>query len=142
MTLYLDTSALVKLYVEEPGAAEVCRLVAGAAHVSTSRVTYVEARAALARRYRERALSRSEYAELVRALEHDWEAYLRLEVTEPIIKLAGEMTERHALRAYDAIQLASAVSMPPRLRITFLAADERLLAAASSEGLTARQVPA
>ena len=49
-------------------------------------------------------------------------------MAEPIIKLAGELMERHALRAYDAIQLASA--------------DERLLAAASSEGLTTQQVSA
>lgn len=57
MIVYLDTSALVKLYVDEPGTQEVARWIQRATAVSTSRVSYVEARAAFARRYRERALS-------------------------------------------------------------------------------------
>ncbi|MDP3722435.1 MAG: type II toxin-antitoxin system VapC family toxin [Candidatus Omnitrophota bacterium] len=140
MTAYLDTSALVKLYVDEPGAADTRRLVTHATHVATSRLSYVEARAAFARRYREGALSKHRYGEMVRVLDHEWETYVRLEVAEPIIKLAGELTERRALRAYDAVHLASALAMRQETRVEFVAADERLVAAALSEGLVTHRI--
>jgi predicted nucleic acid-binding protein len=47
MILYLDTSALVKLYVKEPGSKAVRVLLERAHVVSTSRVAYVEMRADL-----------------------------------------------------------------------------------------------
>ena len=143
MIAYLDTSALVKLYVQEPGIDRVQRIVAQAAHVATSRVTYVEARAAFSRRHRERGLSNAAYREAVRLFEREWDAYARMEVTEPLIRLAGDYTEQHALRAYDAIQLASAVSLrrDTRSSMAFLAADRQLLAAAEKEGLRIEGIP-
>jgi uncharacterized protein with PIN domain len=53
MILYLDTSALVKLYVEEPGSRAVRALLERAQVVSTSRVAYVEMWAGLARKLRQ-----------------------------------------------------------------------------------------
>lgn len=53
MTLYLDTSSLVKLYVTEAGSAEVHQLVGDANVVATSVVAYADMRAALARLRRE-----------------------------------------------------------------------------------------
>ena len=53
MKLYLDTSALVKLYVEEEGSATVREAIARAETVATTVIVYVEACAAFARRRRE-----------------------------------------------------------------------------------------
>lgn len=142
MTAYLDTSALVKLYVNEPGTAEVQRLVDRATRLSTSQLTYVEARAAFARRLREGRVSHEGYLQLVRLLEHEWEFYLRLDVSEQVVKLAGQLAERHGLRAYDAVQLASALSVQPRAVVEFIAADGPLLKAAAQEGLLTSRVPA
>ena len=50
MTVYLDTSSLVKLYVDEPDADDVQRIVGEADVVATSVLAYPEARAAFARR--------------------------------------------------------------------------------------------
>lgn len=142
MNLYLDTSALVKLYVPEPGSGDARRIVSQATRVGTSRISYVEARAAFARRRREGALSSRDYGEVLRSLEHEWESYVLLEVTASIIRAAGDLTEQHALRAYDAIHLATALSIPPELTLEFLAADERLIAAAAKEGLAIQRLPA
>lgn len=141
MALYLDTSALVKLYVEEAGSADVRRFLDQAPRIMTSRMTYVEARAAFARRCREGALSRGYYAQIIRDLEHEWQAYVLLEVTEPIIRTAGDLAERHALRAYDALHLATALSVRREAQLEFVGADERLIAAAAKEGLTTQRVP-
>ena len=60
MILYLDTSSLVKLYVEEGGSEEVRRDIHQASLVATSCVAYAEARAALARQHREGGLRTAE----------------------------------------------------------------------------------
>ena len=52
MTVYLDTSSLVKLFLEESGSDQVRALVADATAIATSVVAYAETRAALARRRR------------------------------------------------------------------------------------------
>src|SRR6185295_15326330 len=57
VTLYLDTSSLVKLYVSEPGSETVRQLVRDATVVATSVVAYPETRAAFARLRHERRLS-------------------------------------------------------------------------------------
>lgn len=107
MTLYLDTSSLVKLYVEEAGSDDVRDLVAPATVVATSIVAYPETRAALARLRRGGDLSPSKFATAKRNFEAQWPAFLTLEVTAPIGREAGEFAERYALRGFDALHLAS-----------------------------------
>ena len=137
MRLYLDTSALVKLYVEEDGSGAVRRAVGQSRPVATSAVAYVEARAAFSRRRNEGHLTAAEHRRVVRDLDADWDRFLRLEVTEPLIREAADLAEAHRLRAYDAIHLASARVMKERLGGTVLFAswDTHLERAAAREGL-------
>jgi uncharacterized protein with PIN domain len=72
VTLYLDTSSLVKLYVEEDDSDRVARLVAEADTVASSAVAYAECRAALARRRQERALRPADLAAIVATFDADW----------------------------------------------------------------------
>ena len=137
MTLYLDTSALVKLHVEEEGSALVREAVTQAEPISTSRIAYVEARAAFARRHRTRELEAQDYRRIVRDLDGDWNQYLRIDVTEPVIRTAARLAERHNLRAYDALHLASICVLRDRLGppIVFACWDSDLDTAAAKEGL-------
>jgi predicted nucleic acid-binding protein len=137
VNLYLDTSALVKLYVDEEGASICRQAVTDAQLVATSVMAYVEARAALARRRRERALSPSTHRGVVRALDQDWGRYLRIEAGEALIHEAGSLAERHRLRGYDAIHLASAVLLKQRLAepVVFSSWDVALETAARRVGL-------
>lgn len=107
MTLYLDTSSLVKLYVDEPGSDAVRALVDTATVVATSAIAYPEARAAFARRHRERALRPAAFATAKRSLEADWPKYLTVDVTKTMCRTAGELAERYKLRAYDSVHLAA-----------------------------------
>lgn len=107
MTLYLDTSSLVKLYVTEPGSDRVRDLVDHATIVATSMIAYPEARAALARRRRERVLRPAAFAAAKRQFENDWSTYLAMDVTDAVCRAAGELAERHRLRGYDSVHLAS-----------------------------------
>ena len=137
MRLYLDTSALVKLYVEEEGSPLVRKAVDEAETIATSIVGYVEARSAFARRHREKGISLLDYRRIIRNLDSDWERYLILQTTDALIRRAGRLAEGHNLRAYDAIHLASAVILRQRLAdaLSFACWDSQLQASARREGL-------
>ncbi len=140
MILYLDTSSLVKLYVEEDGSDEVRELAGNGQTISSSWVAYAEARSAFARRYRGGGVSILEYGKRVDDFERDWGGYLKLDVHSQVLRTAGQLTEKHGLRALDAIHLASALdlkggSTTPPLAVVFSSADRRLQEAARAEGL-------
>lgn len=137
MILYLDNSCLVKLYVEEEGSGDVGRQVVEATAVATSAVAYAEARAAFARKNTEGGFTEEEYRCVLEDFLQEWAAYLTIDASRAIIALAGDLAERHVLRGFDAIHLASALALRDRAHssVVFCCADERLNAAAASEGL-------
>ncbi len=107
MTLYLDTSSLVKLYVSEAGSDVVRQLVGDATVVATSVVAYAETRASLARLRRTGALTTSQWASAKREFEEQRPTYLTLDATDSLCRAAGELAERYGLRGFDSIHLAS-----------------------------------
>lgn len=138
MILYLDTSALVKLYVREDGTAQTRARLADASMVATSRVAYPEARAALARRQREAAITRNGLARAVAALDRDLAHFVVVELSVRVARRAGTLAERRALRGFDAIHLSSALEVEYLTGSSgaFLCFDDRLSEAASAEGLS------
>ena len=91
MTLYLDTSSVVKLYVTEAGSEVVRQLVGNATVVATSVVAYAETRAALARLRREGMLTASRLTATKREFDEQWPTYLTLAVTDSLCRVAGEL---------------------------------------------------
>ena len=141
MILCLDASALVKLYVEEAGTPVVDSHVQRAEAVATALITYSEARAALARHRRDGALSVAELRRAVRELDREWGAYNIVDLTESLVRLAGALAERHALRGYDAVQLAAALDLQAAGgHVEFCAFDTRLNRAARREHLAVSDV--
>ncbi len=129
MTLYLDTSSLVKLYVAETESESVRRLVDDADIVATAAVAYPEARAALARRRREGDLPARAFAAAKRALDDDWPRYLAVDVTSAVCREAGALAERHALRGYDSVHLAAFLRLARaagKAAVRFSCFDDRL----------------
>ena len=131
MTVYLDTSALVKLYADEEDRELVFEAVGSSEVVATSTVAYAEARSAFARRLREGEMGEEEHRRAVKSLDEQWSGYARLAVSNLVAHRAGEMAERYALRGFDAVHLASAARLKERFEdLCFLAFDERLTGAA------------
>jgi len=131
--LYLDTSSLVKLYVDESRSADVRRLVEQAEIVATSVVAYPEARAALARRRRERSLTTTAHGRAKAALDTDWPHVLALDVSSPLARRAGDLADRHKLRGFDALHLAAYLTFArefPDEDVRFSSADRSLERAA------------
>lgn len=145
MSLYfLDSSALVKRYVTETGTDWIRALTDPAARnpLVIARVTWVEVLSALARRQREGSITSGDVTRAIQTFGYDLDMqYQVAEVNAALAKAAGELVLRHPLRAYDAVQLASALRVQSdlvrtaRTSLTFLTADEPLIAIAQAEGL-------
>jgi predicted nucleic acid-binding protein len=144
-TYYLDTSALSKRYVQEVGTAWVRALVVPTAGhtLLTARITMVEIYSALARRRREGSVPADDCQVAVQAFTaHSATEYEFVELNLDVVVQARDLLERHPLRAYDAVQLASALVANQALQaarlapLVFLSADDRLNTAAAVEGLT------
>lgn len=136
MILYLDTSSLIKLYVSEAGSAEVRALTEEAELVATSVLAYPEARSAFARLRREELVTEPEGERLKAELDLDWPRYLAVDVSEAIWRQAGDLAERHALRAFDSLHLSSFLALSAAdlgTPVRFSSFDERLDAAAQRE---------
>jgi predicted nucleic acid-binding protein len=106
--------------------------------VATSRLSEVEIASALWRRSREGTLTARQRSRALAALVDDFAAIHVVELSPQVSSLARELLEAHALRAGDAIQLASAVTLRRELAmaVEFVAFDQRLNAAAAAAGLT------
>jgi predicted nucleic acid-binding protein len=107
VTLYLDTSSAIKLYILEAGSEVVQALVHDAAVVATSSITYAETRAALARLRRDGALSVPKFSSAKREFEKQWSSFMTLDATDALCRTAGELAERYRLRGFDSVHLAT-----------------------------------
>lgn len=128
----------MKLYVDEEGRPEVLAALASASSAATARISYVEARAAFARHQRDGGFTGAVLRGIVRDLDGEWGTYDVVEVSEPLVRHAGALAERHGLRGYDAVHLAAALALRRVSRhVQFATFDERLEAAATRERLSA-----
>jgi predicted nucleic acid-binding protein len=142
---FLDTSALVKRYATETGTAWVTGLITPAAGnlIPVARITGVETVAAIARKRKGNRLSPKDAATALATARHEFGGlFLIVEVTVGRLTAADDLAEKHALRGYDAVQLAAALEASAERQrlnlspITLVTADTDLLAAGPAEGLT------
>ena len=139
--VYLDTSALVKLYIQETGTAQVLAAVEAAesAHVIVTDVSRVESRSAVRRRERASDVSGTEANQILKQIERDVSSFFLVQPTSSaVLEEALRLIDRHPLRAYDALQLAGCLVVRDSLPgpVTFVCADAQLCQAAKQEGLT------
>jgi predicted nucleic acid-binding protein len=131
VTVYADTSSLVKLFVEEAESDAVRERILTASVVFTSDVVYAEVRAALARRRRDGTL-----------FETKWTDLLSIPATQEICHEAGDLAERYELRGFDSIHLASFAEMlrglQGRDQVEFSSFDEHLNGVAKRVARTIR----
>lgn len=137
MILFFDTSAFVKLLVEETGSDEVLAAAGAAVGLAAARLLEIESRSFIGRGLAARLID----SRTARTLRDDLAAWLQglavVELDDAVAKSAGDVADRHALRGMDAIHLASAlrlatVSPMPLVLATY---DSDLRAAAAREHL-------
>jgi predicted nucleic acid-binding protein len=136
---YFDASALVKRYVTERGSAETVELTTTADVVATSLVSRAEVSAALAKAVRNGLLSDQEARKAQRIFSREWPDLARIPVTEALVARAETLAWDHALRGYDAVQLASALTWQESVGTEIVVAtfDAELWKAARQAGMKA-----
>jgi predicted nucleic acid-binding protein len=137
MILYLDTSALVKKYVSERNSAEVIAAWKSAWGIATSAVAWAELLAAVYRKALEVRVPKSRVERVARLFREDWSSFIIVEVDNRLNEAIHKVIASHALRGFDAIHLASALTIGSAVPDDFLFGcyDERLNRAAEAEGL-------
>jgi uncharacterized protein len=135
--LYLDSSALVKLYVREQHSTEVLNLARPAEQCLCHEIGFVEVRAAFAAAERDGRLATEDWKTVVTRFISDWESISRIEVDVALIERAAELAEGFGLRGFDALHLAAAdrVKNAVGAGLSFVSFDTRLNRAAKLLGL-------
>ena len=133
---YLDSSAIVKLYVDEAYSHDVEALFREADTVLCHRIGYIEARAALADAQRSGRIDKSVYVIIVADFRSDWSSYSIIGLDDSLIERAAEMAEGFGLRGYDSLHLASADRIRLNIQdLSFVSFDKALNRAARLLGL-------
>ncbi len=141
---FFDSSAIVKRYVQETGTALVRRVNRHGRpdRIYLARITAVETTSAVARRRRGGSLTAARVRSiLTRFRSHLANRYRILEITPDLLNDAMRLANAHALRAYDAVQLAAVLELNGRYQasglggITLVSADRDLNTAATAEGM-------
>jgi predicted nucleic acid-binding protein len=136
---YLDASALVKRYVVEPRSKDTIALTAESEMVATSIVSRAEVAAAFAKAVRMGLVTEGVARRAQRSFDADWQDLLRVPVTEALVDRARTLAWDHALRGYDAVQLASALTWQESVGTDVIVAtfDTQLWTAARQVGMKA-----
>ncbi|MEN8219356.1 MAG: type II toxin-antitoxin system VapC family toxin [Pseudomonadota bacterium] len=143
---YLDSSAVVKRYVPENGTAWIADITNPVRRhtIMTAEITTAEVTAAIAAKHRApKGITRQERDDAVNIfLQHCNTEYQLVHLNRIILARATHLTQNHRLRGYDAVQLATAFVINNVLTtsgfsdFTFVSADNDLILAAKSEGLS------
>lgn len=132
--IYFDSSAFVKLVVEEDSSDFAAALWDGCDAAVSSRLAYPEVRAALAAACRDRRMGAAALRQAEAVWEEYWAATRPVELTEGITARAGQLAGEHALRGADAVHLASALAVRTQ-QLVFAAWDQRLRAGVEAAGI-------
>jgi predicted nucleic acid-binding protein len=137
LILFLDTSALVKLYIADTGSERMRQAASRGEPVAASDLAFAETHATFARRGREELLRATETEEIRTVFGEDWERLTQIPLSATVLKLVPGLCQRHPLRGADAVHLASALLLHEEgIEVIFACSDHRLLEAAAAEGLT------
>ncbi len=135
---FLDTSTVVKRYAQEIGTVWVQAPAAPAARhlLTVVRITLAETVAAVTRKERAGFITAQDAANALNDFHVDFaHQYVIVEVPAGLVDQGATLARRHALRGYDAVQLAAALQVHSQIpSLTLLSADASLNTAAMAEG--------
>jgi predicted nucleic acid-binding protein len=136
MILYMDTSALIKRYIEEAGSEEVVALMHEADMIGTALITRVEMAGTITRAMRGNRLPEQDGLEILQDFRSDWSGFQLIHIDHALIARADSLASIHGLRGYDAVHLACALTWQGLLDVSvkFATYDRELHEAAKKSG--------
>lgn len=137
MTLFFDTSAFLKRYIDEMGSSEVSELCLTATDVGISILLPIEALSTFSRLKREKRLNEKQYIVLKRELFADLRDITVVSICPKVVTAAIGALEHSVLKSLDAIHIACALEFKPDF---FVSGDVQQIAAAKQAGLGVKEV--
>ena len=134
MTIYLDTSALIKNYIEESGSDSITKMMYEADKIYVSYITRIECISTFRRILHEENITEEEYKRLKNELLYDFKYYTEIE-TKKALDNCENVIDKYQLKTLDSIQLSSAMYIKNELDI-FICCDTKLNDALKNEGLS------
>lgn len=136
MTVYAETSAVLRWLFNETGCDEILQSLRDATKVVCSRVTLIESRRAIRRASNEGRIGEGQSAEILSVLALAAARWAVLELSREVAGRAEEAFPVEPVRTLDAIHLASALVLRQSLPdLSLLSTDQRLRANAAQLGL-------
>ena len=135
--IYLDSSALVKRYMKEAGTDALRSMMAQEEIMATSKLAYPEILSAFMRKHRTGEISRKSLEAVLEKFGNDWDKIYIVEFHDELLPRIEFLIRKYPLKGADAVHLSSALwlEQTAKDKVTFVASDEGLLKAASSENL-------
>ena len=137
MKVFIDSSALVKRYIEEPGSGRVGELIEKAKEVAVCIICVPEVLSACNRLVREKKINDDQYGWIKNEFLLDMGEFIVIDITNEVIIRSIHCLEKGALRSLDALHIASAIEYKCGL---FVTGDQRQHAIAASMGLKMESV--
>jgi predicted nucleic acid-binding protein len=130
--LFCDTSALMKLLVDEAQSNQMRQISTTVDAIGVCRISWAETMAALARLQREDPINNEDLDLARQQLTQSWRTFTIVEVSQPLVETAGRFADVFALRGYDSVQLAAAheLQVNTEQKVLFACYDRRLNQAA------------
>lgn len=134
MRIFLDTSALAKRYVQEPGSEELEGLLARTAtEIFISPLAFVEFASAIGRKLRNKEIAEARVSDAIKELEEDWhKVFAKIPLEDLLAETAAAIALEYSLKGADAAHLASAQITGAEL---FVASDNKLIRVAKKLGI-------
>ena len=145
--LYLDSSALVKVFIRESGSLRLGARMEQGDRICTSKFSFAEIHATFGRKLRENLISDKEFRDIRRSFSDDWKLkFVQLHVDSDTMTSIPDLIRVYPLRGADAIHLSCALWLRDAAgrgspfasgdpAIEFGAADKRLVQVAAQCGL-------
>jgi predicted nucleic acid-binding protein len=139
MNLFLDTSAVVKIYHQEKGTekfSQYLERISEELFLTTSDLTKIELHSALLKKYREKEIPEKNLTEVFQLFDKDFQKYNIIFVDSIIKNVALFMLDlfgmKYGIRTLDSLQLATAIFSNNYSKIDyFVSADKKLLIVAN-----------
>ncbi|HEY9420322.1 MAG TPA: type II toxin-antitoxin system VapC family toxin [Thermoanaerobaculia bacterium] len=137
MNCYLDSSALVKRYITEPGSQEIEHVFEVAEKVGTVSISRAEVTSAFAKAVRSGVVFADDAESARQRFYAEWRHFSRFRVSDFLVERACDLSWRYGLRGYDSVQLAAAQIWRETIDapVVMVAFDTRLLESAGLLGL-------
>jgi uncharacterized protein len=128
MKSFLDTSSLVKRYIQEQGSALADEIFISSDSLYVSSITQIELTSALTRRLFEKSIADKAYTDALKTFRSELKYFEIVPFNAQIEKYAIKIIEKRGMKTLDAIQLSSAIESNTD---QFVTSDKRLFEIAS-----------